>query len=104
MKYHRLSAADFKSFRPARRSHAAHVSLSRAPSADGRTHAAYVVSKKVSTKAVVRNRVKRRLREALRPLPLPSRPLTLVFTAKRSAADARHAEIARDVRELMRGC
>lgn len=103
MKYHRLSTADFKTFRPARRAYAARTTLSIAPSIDGRVRAAFVVSKKVSAKAAVRNRVKRRLREALRSLPVPTRALTLVFTAKRSAADASYADIATDVQELVRG-
>lgn len=102
MKYHRLSSADFKDFRPTRRIHGAHVTLSLAESGDGLFRAAHVVSKKVSSKAVVRNRVKRRMREALRPLPFPKNPSILVFTAKRSAADAGFREIADDMLKLMR--
>lgn len=102
MKYHRLSSADFKEFRPTRRVHGAHLSLSLAPSKDGVFRAAHVVSKKVSLKAAVRNRVKRRMREALRPLPLPKNPSILVFTAKNSAAEVGFREIADDLSKLLR--
>lgn len=86
-----------------RRYSGVYVSLSVAalPQAT-RSRVACVVSKKVSLRAVVRNRIKRRCREALAPL-LKSvrRPLALVCNAKREAVEASFAEIRDDIARLV---
>ncbi len=58
-----------------------------------------VVSKKVG-KAVVRNRVKRRVREIVRKSHLP--PAELMIIARPEAAEASYAELARDFYELLK--
>ncbi len=58
-----------------------------------------VVSKKVG-KAVVRNRIKRRIREIVRRSHLP--PAELMIVAKPEAAEADFAELTRDFLELLR--
>ena len=87
--------------RPARRIHGAFFTLSIAAHPEPGKRYACVVSKKVATHAVDRNLVKRRCRHALRALVIPSRPLALVFSAKKSARDATYHEIAEDIKKLL---
>ena len=99
---HRLSSADFRRLRPSRRLSGEFFSLSIASSEGRALKWACVVSKKVSARAVVRNRVKRLCRSALQPLlKNRSEPLALVFHAKRPAAEASFADIQRDVERLL---
>lgn len=58
-----------------------------------------VTSKRVGN-AVVRNRVRRRLREVLRQLNLMP-GWDIVFVARRAAATAKYADIEKEVRELL---
>ncbi|MER3481482.1 MAG: ribonuclease P protein component [Meiothermus sp.] len=58
-----------------------------------------VVSKKVG-KAVVRNKVRRRLREILRRMHLP--PCELVVVAQPEAAGASFAELLRDLTQALK--
>jgi ribonuclease P protein component len=58
-----------------------------------------VVSKKVGN-AVVRNRIRRRIREALRRMDLP--PLEAVVIANPEAANARYGEIVRALYAAMK--
>jgi ribonuclease P protein component len=62
-------------------------------------HVGIVVSKKVGN-AVVRNRVRRRIREALRRMDLP--PLEAVVIANPEAANARYGEIVRALYSAMK--
>jgi ribonuclease P protein component len=60
-----------------------------------------VVSKKVSLRAVDRNRIKRRGRAVLQSLTTGRpEPLALSFLAKREALKATFQEVEKDVREL----
>ncbi len=61
---------------------------------------AFITSKRVG-KAVVRNRVRRRLREALRALPIRA-GWDIVFSARASAAEASYQELERAVSGLVR--
>lgn len=63
---------------------------------------ACVVSKKVASKAIQRNRIKRQCRESVRAHAgdVPE-PLALVFRAKKEAVRAPFAELDRDIRSLI---
>src|SRR3989338_7749115 len=66
------------------------------------SRATFVVPKRVSLSAVVRNRIKRRCRAALTPLLKGARsPMALIFTAKREAAAASFAELCDDIERLI---
>ena len=63
---------------------------------------ACVVSKKVSSRAVDRNRIKRQCREAIRPqLSKLGGRYALVFTAKREAVHASFAEVVQEIGKLL---
>lgn len=101
----RLTRADLQQLQRSR-SHRVHgelfsLQVAALPGTAG-PKAACVVSKKVSPRATERNALKRRCREALRPLmQTVNRPLALVFHAKRTASGASAAAIAADVRALV---
>ena len=62
-----------------------------------------VVPKKIARRAVDRNRIERRCREALRPLIKNiQKPVAFIFHAKREAQEASYAEVALDVGKLLR--
>lgn len=95
----RLSAAALRAFRPRKRIPGALFTLLFAASS-APPRATCVVSKKVSAKAVVRNRIKRRCRAVLAHSELPH--ADLVFVAKREAGRAVFTGIESDVRGLIR--
>lgn len=99
----RLARIDFKSFgRGARREHGRFFTLTAVFRASGGTRAACVVSKKTAARAVDRNRIKRRAREALRAeLREITAPLSLVLYTKKEALDAPFSELAADIRQLI---
>ena len=70
--------------------------------ANGLEHSrfAFVVSKRLGN-AVVRNRIKRRLREAVRERPVSS-GWDAVFIARRGAQDANYREFSRAAQNLLR--
>lgn len=73
------------------------------PGAGTRTRAACVVGRRVSPLAVVRNRVRRRLREAFRALqPSLSGRHDIVIIAHQPAAEARFCDLAGALRHLLR--
>lgn len=65
----------------------------------GRFKAGFIVGKAVSLRAVVRNRVRRRLREIVRELKLDS--VELVVSAKQPAAAAESAELREELTALL---
>ena len=62
---------------------------------------ACIVSKKVMSRAIDRNKTRRRVYAVVRHLSLPRIPLSLVFTARVEAKKAPFAAIALDVRTLV---
>jgi len=77
----------------------AHLVLYVRPQASGRRFG-FVVGKKVG-KAVVRNRVKRRLRAACREcLPNLSDGFDAVFVARKNAAEADYHQLLREMQSL----
>src|SRR3989338_9429348 len=100
----RLSRADFiKLPRSSRRVHGNFFSLVAIPAEyTPGPRAACVVSKKIAVRAVDRNKIERRCREALRPhMSQIKKSIALIFHAKREARDASYAEIVRDVEKLL---
>lgn len=96
-KKYRLSGEEIRKL-SGKRMHGRFFSLLVAPIAGQHAKCACVVSKKVSAKAVERNKVKRRCRNALaKRMPELTKPLALVLYAKREAKDAEFSEIERDV-------
>lgn len=99
-KKHRLTGAEIRRLSPDKRLISSLFSLSRTKHEGTTSKVACVVSKKVSSKAVVRNGIKRRMRTALHGVTLPV-GMSLVLTAKRQAVDAPYAVIRADVAELI---
>ena len=104
-KKYRLSRAGFDGLvgLRSRRLHGSYFSLAVTlfPPGTG-IKVACVVSKKVALRAVDRNRIDRRYKEALRPLLHALRgDVALVFHAKREAARASFADIEHDIRSLV---
>ncbi|HWP61657.1 MAG TPA: ribonuclease P protein component [Candidatus Paceibacterota bacterium] len=100
---HRVKRADFPS--RSRRIGGKLFSLSVSPLPSGHAKFSCVVSKKVALKAHDRNLIKRRCKEAARPLILKMKtPLVLVAYAKKEAAGASFAAIRADLESLLQSC
>jgi len=95
---HRLTSlktdAAFRRLRRGRSGRAGTLSVRWLPARHGEVRVGIVVSKKVG-KAVVRNRVRRRIREILRRMHLPAADLMVI--ARPEAATADYATLARDL-------
>ena len=75
--------------------------LRAAPNGLPYTRFGFIVGRRVATRAVVRNRVRRRMREIARRTPVP-RGWDLVFIARRAAVDCDFAALQRAVRDVER--
>jgi ribonuclease P protein component len=99
-KKYRLTGLEIRSL-SGKRVHGRFFSLLIAPLAGTHAKCAIVVSKKVSLKAVDRNKVKRRSRTMIaRRIGAVRKPLALVFYAKRDAKGAEVRELDRDIDAL----
>ena len=97
----RITSADFRKFKPTARVHGAFFSLSVAPDQGG-PKCACVVSKKVSSKAPVRNLLKRRCRAITVPLLKNNgQSLAFVLYAKKEAARAEFPALKKDIADLL---
>jgi ribonuclease P protein component len=87
--------------RGAKRIHGRFFSLLVTRVKDGHAKCAVVVSTKIASKAVERNKIKRRARSLLaQRITRVAQPHALVFYAKRDARDATFAAIESDIDEL----
>ena len=106
-KKHGLSHADFELMANSRfrRERGTYFALSHGSipgPQEGCPRVACVVSKKVAARAVDRNLIKRRCRDAARRLIADIKePLALVFYANRNAKDASYEEIEKDMSKLV---
>jgi ribonuclease P protein component len=99
-KKYRLTGDEMKTL-SGKRFHGRFFSLLIARAATDHPKFAVVVSKKVSLKAVERNKVKRRMRNALTKLRSHvQKPAALVLSAKADAKKASYAELVRDIESL----
>lgn len=97
-----LTNAELRRLKPKKRLHGIVFSLSVAPlSASTRAKFACVVSKRIASRAVDRNTLKRRCRAALQPVSAQLSPAAYVFTAKREAAAASYAAVREDIQSLL---
>jgi ribonuclease P protein component len=96
----RLSGSAIRRLTPEKRQSSGLFSLIVAKT-PGKSALACTVSKKVSPRAADRNRVKRRMRAAMRAfLPFPPETSFIVI-AKKAAVDATYAQVEHDLRQLM---
>lgn len=91
-------AADFAALRHgARRIEARHLSLRCAPSPTGQARLGLAVSRKVSKRAVARNRIKRLARESFRQHRADLAAWDVLVIARASAATAGNPELRDDL-------
>lgn len=99
-KKYRLTGEEIRNL-SGKRLHGKLFSLLVASVAGDNAKCAVVASKKVATKAVDRNKIKRRTRTVLaKHISHVKKPVALVFYAKRETRGANFAEIARDIEAL----
>jgi ribonuclease P protein component len=101
---HRLAAkSDFaRLFAKGRPFHARGLTLKAAPNGRAETRVGFVVSTKVSKRAVVRNRIRRRLREIVRLRLETLRPgFDVAFIVKAELVPLEHAELVQTVEYLL---
>lgn len=67
------------------------------PNDGGQPRWGFAIGKKLAPSAVVRNRVRRRLREAVRPAVAQTTGLDLIVTAKRPLLDAPYGDIVSEI-------
>ena len=77
-----------------------HFSLKRAPSGGQEARIAVSVSKKISKKAVVRNKIRRRAYSALRGIIPSVRPGLYLVSAKPGAGELKSEELKSELKQL----
>ncbi|MDP3769432.1 MAG: ribonuclease P protein component [bacterium] len=105
MKIHRLqSMKDFKTlFRFGRYRESLLFKMVIHPNSLSFTRIAFIAPKTVDKRAVIRNRLRRQAREWIRVhVPLPSRPLDIALTFKKSAAGAERNVFYEDIASLFK--
>ncbi|MEZ4501673.1 MAG: ribonuclease P protein component [Dehalococcoidia bacterium] len=96
-------ARDFdQAFRRGRRSRQRLLAMVARPNDLEATRVGFAISRRVGG-AVVRNRVRRRLKALLRELPI-AQPTDLVLTAQPAAAEATFADLRRDLEACAQAC
>ena len=77
------------------------LALRRLPNAEGNVRWGFAVGKRLAKRAVVRNRVKRRLKEAARSLPVVS-GFDFIVTAREGAVEASFSQLRAALERLLR--
>jgi ribonuclease P protein component len=77
------------------------LALRRLPNAETGSRWGFAVGKRLSKRAVTRNRIKRRLKEAVRSLPVVS-GFDFVVTAREGAVEASFSELRSALEGLLR--
>lgn len=85
-------------FRKGRRRHGALMTVHIQPATENRS--TVIVGKKISKKAVVRNRLKRRIRDVIRRNQ-PARAVDMIVVPKPAAQDASITEIEQEFQEIL---
>lgn len=100
-RYRLLKTADFdRALRSGRRAGSSYLALFVSDNELGRPRVGFAVSGKLGN-AVVRNRIKRRLRELVRPLAQSTQAgRDVVIVARPSAIDAEYARLRQDLSAL----
>jgi len=99
-KKYRLSGDEIRDL-SGKRSHGRLFSMLIAPIDGAHAKCAVVVSKKIAVRAVDRNKIKRRVRSALKKrMRGVQKPVALVLYAKREAKDAKFADVSHDIESL----
>jgi ribonuclease P protein component len=100
-KKNRLTGAQIRNLNPGKRLNSGLFSLLLTKGTDKQFQIACIVSKKVSSKAVVRNLVKRRMRAAIRSLPQTPPGMIALLSAKPPTATASYTQIQSDIDTLL---
>lgn len=100
-----LTSAEFSRFKPSRRINGRYFTLLIGSAEEKNPKCSCVVSKKVASRAVSRNVIKRRCREVVRKYgPEMQKSRSVVLYAKSAAAAAPFSDVKSDIIELLTAC